>query len=81
MAVGHIIVLLILIVETTSRISPNSGSSRDLAAAHARLDTGAAAAGRGSAVVGLQWALGMHGFDPDHRDLDEAKAPPQPDIG
>jgi hypothetical protein len=33
------------------------------------------------AVVGLQWALYMHGFDPAGDRNDPGKAPWQPDIG
>ncbi len=78
LAVGHIIVPLILIVETTFELSNFANLAiwlpltLFLTLALLRPIKGA--------VVGLQWALYMHGFDPDHVPEEEAKAPWQPDL-
>lgn len=79
LAVGHIIVPLILIVETTWHLSDFAHLAIWLPLT--LVLTLALLRPIKGAVVGLQWALYMHGFDPDHRDGDGTKAPWQPDIG
>ncbi|MCX5480997.1 DUF983 domain-containing protein [Kaistia geumhonensis] len=76
-AVGHIIVPLILIVETAFHLSNFTHLAIWLPLT--LILTLALLRPIKGAVVGLQWALYMHGFDPDHRE--DAEAPWQPDIG
>mgnify|MGYP001809710506 CR=1 FL=1 len=78
MAVGHIIVPLILIVETTFHLSNFAHLAIWLPLT--LILTLVLLRPIKGAVVGLQWALYMHGFDPDHVAEDEARAPWQPDL-
>lgn len=79
LVVGHIIVPLILIVETTWHLSDFTHLAIWLPLT-LFLTLGLLRPIKG-AVVGLQWALYMHGFDPGDDPNDPGKAPWQPDIG
>ncbi|MBZ9936579.1 DUF983 domain-containing protein [Mesorhizobium sp. BR1-1-16] len=78
MAVGHIVVPLILIVETT--FHPSNFVHLAIWLPLTLILTLALLRPIKGAVVGLQWALYMHGFDPDHVPEEDAKAPWQPDL-
>lgn len=79
LAVGHIIVPLILVVETTWHLS-NMAHLAIWLPLTLFLSLGLLRPIKG-AVVGLQWALYMHGFDPDGDPNDPGKAAWQPDPG
>ncbi|HWJ74711.1 MAG TPA: DUF983 domain-containing protein [Kaistia sp.] len=78
MAVGHIVVPLVLIVETT--FHPSNFVHLAIWLPLTLILTLALLRPIKGAVVGLQWALYMHGFDPDHVPEEDAKAPWQPDL-
>jgi len=78
MTVGHIIVPLIVIVETTWHLSNFAHLAIWLPLT--LVLTLALLRPIKGAVVGLQWALYMHGFDPDGPS-DEMPAAWKPDIG
>ncbi|MBB3933293.1 uncharacterized protein (DUF983 family) [Kaistia hirudinis] len=75
-AVGHIIVPLILIVETTFHLSNFANLAIWLPLT--LILTLVLLRPIKGAVVGMQWALYMHGFDPDGA-IDEAPAAWKPD--
>lgn len=77
--VGHIIVPLILIVETSFALSNLVNLAIWLPLT--LILTLALLRPIKGAVVGLQWALYMHGFDPNHKPDDEMKPLWQPDLG
>ncbi len=76
--VGHIIVPALLAVEMALHpalwIHPHR-----LAAAHGHPLAGDAAAGEG-ALIGFQWAVRMHGFDPTDEEYDPVPPSRRPDA-
>ncbi|MCX5495442.1 DUF983 domain-containing protein [Kaistia dalseonensis] len=79
LVVGHIVVPLMLIVETTWHLSNVTNLAIWLPLTLI-LTLGLLRPIKGS-VVGLQWALYMHGFDPSGDPNDPGKAPWQADLG